>query len=692
MSARGDSAPVVGRGPAVTSRDLRMVLWFAVAYGVAAYLGRVPDEAGVSVVWPAAGVSVLWLVARAGRPWRWVDPALIAVVTVAVSYGSAMPLAQAAMSGIAASLQAVVCAVVVARRIRRVWLARGGQALRLNEFVWFVAAALCGALASAPVIALAGTLNGAGMPGEDAILWCVRNTVSVLVLGSAGLVVGEAVRRRRWRPDGGPGQRPSSTAERVACLLSTPILYVAWFAWVDERAVAFLLLTLTVWAGTRLPSRLVVVHVLLVSIVVVAQTTLGAGPFVQSPTLTQSVAVAHVYVGLVCILGLGLSLAGEERSRLVAALTVASDGTTAQAGLLTAILETMSEGVQAVDIDGQVLIRNPSARRLLTGTTNTAQGHGLDAGAQLADLADLRTLDGSPVTDDRILYGGAPRGDGGGALDLLVQPPGTTEPRVVAFTTTRIPDAYGGGAVTVMRDVTAERQELRRAALVQASLLPTRPPNLPGYDLAAQVVPAGSVGGDFYDWQEVAGGVVVTLADVMGKGTGAAILAATTRSVLRSQQEDDDVVATVIAAERALSEDLANSGAFVTIVRTRLHASSGRLTHADAGHGLSFLIRADGTTDRLVATGLPLGIAVDVPRTARHAVLAPGDVLLILSDGVLDAAGGSIADLRPLEPVVRSATSATEVVERVLKAVAAQGTQEDDLTVVALRREPTARR
>lgn len=669
----------------MTLRDLRLVLWFAVAFGVAAYLGRTLDETGVSPVWPAAGVSVLWLVARAGRPWRWLDPALIAVVTAAVSYGTAMPLAEVAMSGIAASLQAVVCAAVVARRIRRVWLARGGQALRLNEFVWFVTAALCGALASAPVIGLASTANGAGMAGEDVILWCVRNTVSVLVLGSAGLVVGEAVRRRRWRADGGPGQAASSTAERVACLVSTPILYVAWFAWVDERAVAFLLLTLTVWAGTRLPSRLVIVHVLLVSIVVVAQTTLGAGPFVQSPTLTQSVAVAQVYVGLVCILGLGLSLAGEERSRLVAALTVASDGTTAQAGLLTAILETMSEGVQAVDLHGQVLIRNPSARRLLTGTTDTAYGHGLDAGAQLADLADLRTFDGSPVTDDRILYGGAPGGDGGGALDLLVQPPGGTEPRVVAFTTARIPDAYGGGAVTVMRDVTAERQELRRAALVQASLLPIRPPDLPGYDLAAQVVPAGSVGGDFYDWQEVAGGVVVTLADVMGKGTGAAILAATTRSVLRSQLEDD-VVATVIAAERALSEDLANSGAFVTIVRTRLHASSGRLTHADAGHGLSFVIRADGSTDRLVATGLPLGIDVDVPRTAQHTVLAPGDVLLILSDGVLDAAGGSIADLRPLESLVRSATSAAEVVESVLNFVAAAGSQEDDLTVVALRR------
>jgi serine phosphatase RsbU (regulator of sigma subunit) len=319
-------------------------------------------------------------------------------------------------------------------------------------------------------------------------------------------------------------------------------------------------------------------------------------------------------------------------------------------------------------------MRNPAARRLLTGTTTTAHDYGLDTGAQITDLADLRTPDGAPFTDDRLLYSDVLADEGAHALDLLVQPPGRIEPRVVAFTTARIPEVYGGGAVTVMRDVTA-----------QASLLPTRPPELPGYDIAAEVVPAGSVGGDFYDWQEVTGGLVVTVADVMGKGPGAAILAATTRSVLHSQ-DDDDVATAVTAAERAMVDDLTNAGAFVTVVRTRLDAASGRLTHTDAGHGLSFVVRADGSTDRLAATGPPLGIGADVPHTARQAVLNPGDVLLMVSDGVMDAAGGSIADLGRLEPIVRSAPSAAGAVEAILAVLAAEGTQEDDLTVVALRR------
>lgn len=686
MRTRQAVAAGIVRRPAPTPQDLRTVLVFVVAYAVAAYAGRltVNDDASLSLVWPAAAVSVLWLVARAGQSWPWLDVVLLTIVSVAVPLQSGTPVAQALLWAVAASLQAVVCAVVVARRIRRVWLARGGRALRLNEFVWFVAAAACGALASGSVVALGGAAHAGTVPWESVLLWCTRNIVSILVLGSAGFVVTEAVRRRRWNEHGADAMA-SSTAERVACLLATPIVYVAWFTWVDERATVFVLLILTVWAGTRLPSRLAVVHVLLANIVVVAQTTLGTGPFAQLSSSTQSAAVAQLYAGLVCILGFWLSLAGEERSRLIAALTVASDGTTAQAGLLTAIVETMSEGVQAVDAEGRVLMRNAAARRLLTGTTTTGHAYGLDTGAQLADLVDLRTLDGTPVTDDGLLYSDAPAGEAAPTMDLLVQPPGRTEPRVVAFTTARIPQVYGGGAVTVMRDVTAERQELRRAAVVQASLLPARPPELPGYEIAARVLPAGSVGGDFYDWQEVDGGLVVTLADVMGKGPGAAILAATTRSVLHSQH-DEDVAVAVTAAERAMAGDLANAGAFVTVVRTRLDAASGRLTHTDAGHGLSFVVRADGSTDRLAATGLPLGLGLDVPRTARQAVLRPGDALLLLSDGVMDAAGGTIADLRRLEPIVRSAENATDAVETVLDLLAAEGNPEDDLTVVALRR------
>jgi PAS domain-containing protein len=662
---------------------------FAVAYAVTAWLGRlsditVPDGASVSLVWPASAVSVLWLVARAGRPWPWLDVALLASVTMAVSLESGTPVAETFLWAVAAALQAVVCAAVIARRIRRVWLARGGRALRLNEFVWFVAAVTCGAVTSGLLIAIAAVAYAGSVPWDSVLLWCARNTASILVIGSAGFVVGEVVRRRQWRAHGDPSPANAPAAERIACLVAAPAAYMAYFAWFDERAVVFVLLALTVWAGIRLPSRLVVVHVVLVYVVVVAQATLGGGPFLQLRTLTESVALAQLYVGLVCILGLWLSLAEEERARLIAALTVAIDGAVAKAGLLTAIVDTMSEGVQAVDADGQVLVRNPVARRLLTGTTES--GSRPNDGAKLAELADLRTLDGSPVTDDQLLYRGDSGGDQVHELDLLLQPPGGTDPRVLTFTTARIPDASGGGAVTVMRDVTAEREELHRAALVQASLLPTRAPELPGYDIAAQVVPAGSVGGDFYDWQEVAGGVVVTLADVMGKGPGAAILAATTRSVLHSQDDDGDVAAAVHAAERAMADHLTNTGAFVTVVRTRLDAASGRLTHADAGHGLSFVVRADGSTDRLVATGLPLGIGVDVPRTARQSVLAPGDVLLLLSDGVMDAAGGSIADLRRLEPIVRSAASATEAVQTLLDVVTAEGTPEDDLTVVALRR------
>jgi serine phosphatase RsbU (regulator of sigma subunit) len=271
-------------------------------------------------------------------------------------------------------------------------------------------------------------------------------------------------------------------------------------------------------------------------------------------------------------------------------------------------------------------------------------------------------------------------------LDLLVRVPGTPEPRIVTFSSSPIPDASGGGVVTVLRDVTAERTELRRAAQVQASLLPARGLDVPGFDLAARFVPAGSVGGDFYDWQSLPDGLVLTLADVMGKGTAAAILAATTRSVLHAQPSLHDVAGTLAATERAMDADLVNAGAFVTMFRAYVDVADGSVSYTDAGHGLSLIVGADGSARRLSATGLPLGIAPGPARTSAQARLRPGDLLVTFSDGVLDALGGSLQDLDQVRRVVRGTRSAEEAADAVLSLVRDTRQPEDDLTVVTLLR------
>lgn len=236
------------------------------------------------------------------------------------------------------------------------------------------------------------------------------------------------------------------------------------------------------------------------------------------------------------------------------------------------------------------------------------------------------------------------------------------------------------------------REELERASQVQAGLLPRSMPDLPGYEVSGRCLPARAVGGDFYDWHAVDGGVALTLADVMGKGGGAAIIAATVRAVLRGSARDGDVATSLAEAEAALEADLLRTGSFVTAFHAKIDPVAHVLTYADAGHGLTLLVRPDGTSERLVPQGPPLGAVPGTQRSAVDVPLEPGDLVLTVSDGVLDALdapGGTLEGLGVLERAVHGAPSAHEAVAQVLWTLGAHD-RPDDLTILALRRE-TAR-
>lgn len=229
--------------------------------------------------------------------------------------------------------------------------------------------------------------------------------------------------------------------------------------------------------------------------------------------------------------------------------------------------------------------------------------------------------------------------------------------------------------------------ELERAAAVQAGLLPASPPVLDGYDVAGTCLPARAVGGDFFDWEVVPGGVTLTLADVMGKGMGAAILAATVRAVLRASTRARGVDGALADTQSAVEPDLLASGSFVTVLHARLATADGELSYVDAGHGLSLVVPVDGPARRLTSTGPPLGIPEHVDeRLVTRIVLAPGDVLVTFSDGVLDVLDGTLASVDRVVDAVRGATSAQDAVDRVLALVPPGTERPDDLTVLALRR------
>jgi hypothetical protein len=240
-------------------------------------------------------------------------------------------------------------------------------------------------------------------------------------------------------------------------------------------------------------------------------------------------------------------------------------------------------------------------------------------------------------------------------------------------------------AVWVAKELSVDA-ELDRAQQVQMGLLPRDTIDVPGYELAGACLPSRTVGGDFYDWYETDEGVVLTLADVMGKGPAAAILAAAVRAVLRGSAHGEDVDRAMLHAGAVLHADLSDSGLFATAFHARLDPATGRVTYADAGHGLTLVIRADGVWERLDALGLPLGVTDETTRELGETLLGPDDLLVTFSDGVLDLFDGSLRCIPLLAGELLDCPSAEEAVQRILRLAAVADPRPDDITVVALRR------
>lgn len=232
-------------------------------------------------------------------------------------------------------------------------------------------------------------------------------------------------------------------------------------------------------------------------------------------------------------------------------------------------------------------------------------------------------------------------------------------------------------------------QELARATQVQRSLLPASLVSFPGYEIAGVSRPTRAVGGDFYDWYPVRGGVAITMADVMGKGMPAALIAAGVRAVMRANAQMHGVAAAVESAAEALETELDGAGAFVTLFHAHLAEQTGVVRYIDAGHGLTVVVRDDGTNERLASTGMPIGANWDNTWDEATTRLAPGDTLVSVSDGVLDGLGGALESLLALEELVRAAPDATAVAHRIADAVGPAAL--DDLSVVALRRSAVRR-
>lgn len=205
----------------------------------------------------------------------------------------------------------------------------------------------------------------------------------------------------------------------------------------------------------------------------------------------------------------------------------------------------------------------------------------------------------------------------------------------------------------------AQKEELRIAREIQEHLFPVNPTNLAGFDIAGASHPAEATGGDYYDFIGTPRGeTLVVIGDVTGHGLGPALLMADVRATLRALAADHARLADVLdLTNRLLRADLSDDR-FVTLLLAALTPATRRLQFINAGHPAGFVIDRDG----LVKAELPpcvaaLGLLPDIVfPEAGELTLAPSDLVVLLTDGVLEAtspAGEEFGTARALEVVRR---------------------------------------
>jgi sigma-B regulation protein RsbU (phosphoserine phosphatase) len=241
--------------------------------------------------------------------------------------------------------------------------------------------------------------------------------------------------------------------------------------------------------------------------------------------------------------------------------------------------------------------------------------------------------------------------------------------------------------------VEKERQdrELQIAHEIQRSLFPRRLPSLPGLELAAESRPCFQVGGDYYDFIPLEGErLALVVADVSGKGTPASILVASVHASLRATAGAEPPARLMERLNRFLCASTQESK-YVTLFYGEIEPRARRLRYVNAGHVPPYLLRAGGSVERLQAGGPVLGLLEDALYEAGDVVLASGDLLAVVTDGVteaLSAADEEFGDDRALRALRRAEAGARAALRALVAAVGewtAPGTIGDDLTALVVR-------
>jgi len=239
-------------------------------------------------------------------------------------------------------------------------------------------------------------------------------------------------------------------------------------------------------------------------------------------------------------------------------------------------------------------------------------------------------------------------------------------------------------------------RELEIASQIQLSLMPQDFESVEGLDLYGICLPALQSGGDYFDFLVLPGGsVLITIADVMGKGISAALLATMLRTnlhaVVSEGESDPGKILTKIS--KLMSKDLIKLEIFITMVCTWISPDRKKILNSSAGHLAALHQRANGKITQLEGTGIPIGIFHNTVYESAPGVFKEGERLLVFTDGVTEAVGqnGTMFELQRVKQCLTKSRGlpSREAVRKLLDDVSAFTGDEkpfDDRTLILISR------
>lgn len=239
------------------------------------------------------------------------------------------------------------------------------------------------------------------------------------------------------------------------------------------------------------------------------------------------------------------------------------------------------------------------------------------------------------------------------------------------------------------------KRELSVASDIQKKIIPSKLPEIKGYDLAGKNIPSKEVGGDYYDCFLLSEGrFAFVMADVAGKGVPASLLVSTLNASLSAYMSMNMSLSDLAEKLNSVIYKSSPSDKFITCLIAILEPETGKLSFVNAGHNPGFILRNDGSLFKIGAGGLPLGMMdAGIPFDSSETIINSGEKLLLYTDGIPEAMNEEYEEFtdEKLELFFSNYTHSTAVnfVEHMIHEVknyAGTAPQSDDITVLYLSR------